>query len=206
MKLYTHATAPNPRRVNVFLAEKNIEVGRVLVDLQAGEHKSFEFMAKNMNGQIPMLELDDGSYISESISICRYFEALNATPSLFGETPKEIASIDMHLRRIELALGRNVSSSWVNGPIVAQMAKGRFTQIPEAKNQSDTFVNNYYVRLNDELADRSMIAGENYSVADITTMCIIDFAEQMVSLKPSDTLVHLARWRDQVGSRPSAKA
>ena len=206
MKLYTHATAPNPRRVNVFLAEKNIKVERVLVDLQAGEHKSPEFVAKNINGQIPMLELDDGSYISESISICRYFEALHPAPSLFGETPQEIARIDMHLRRIELALGRNVSTSWVNGPIVAQIAKGRFTQIPEAKNQSDTFVHNYYQRLNDELSDRPMIAGDRYSVADITTMCIIDFAEQMVNLKPGDALLHLTRWRDQVGSRPSAKA
>lgn len=206
MKLYTHATAPNPRRVNVFLAEKNIKVERVLVDLQMGEHKSPEFVAKNINGQIPMLELDDGSYISESISICRYFEALHPAPSLFGETPQEIARIDMHLRRIELALGRNVSTSWVNGPIVAQIAKGRFTQIPEAKNQSDTFVHNYYQRLNDELSDRPMIAGDRYSVADITTMCIIDFAEQMVNLKPGDALLHLTRWRDQVGSRPSAKA
>jgi glutathione S-transferase len=206
LKLYTHATAPNPRRVNVFLAEKNIKVERVLVDLQTGEHKSPECVAKNINGQIPMLELDDGSYISESISICRYFEALHPAPSLFGETPQEIARIDMHLRRIELALGRNVSTSWVNGPIVAQIAKGRFTQIPEAKSQSDTFVHNYYQRLNDELSDRPMIAGDRYSVADITTMCIIDFAEQMVNLKPGDALLHLTRWRDQVGSRPSANA
>jgi glutathione S-transferase len=206
MKLYDHPTAPNPRRVHVFLAEKNLEIERVTVDMQKGEHKAPEFIAKNLNGQIPVLELDDGTYISESVSICRYLEALHPTPSMFGTTPAQIGRIDMHLRRIELLLGRGVSTSWVNGPIVAKIAAGRFVQIPEAKLQSDAAVKAYYKRLDGELSSRAMIAGDDYSIADITAMVTIDFAEQMVDLKPDESLSNLARWRKEVGSRPSATA
>ena len=206
MKLYSHATAPNPRRVNVFIIEKNLEIETVKVDMQAGEHKAPEFLAKNLNGQIPVLELDDGSHLSESVSICRYLEALNPEPALFGTTPAEMGRIDMHMRRIELMLGRNVSTSWVNGPVVARLAKGSFKQIPEAKLQSDDNVRAYYKRLDAELAARRMIAGDTYTMADITAMCVIDFAEQLVALSPDDQLLNLARWRNEVGKRPSAKA
>ncbi len=206
MKLYDHPAAPNPRRVRVYLAEKGIEVERVSIDLQAGEHKTPEFLAKNMNGQIPVLELDDGTCISESVSICRYFEALHPKPTLFGETPEKVARIDMHHRRIELGLASQIGTSWVNGPVVARIAQGRFAQIPEAKAQSDAAVRRYYERLDGELAGRGFIAGDEYSVADISAMCMIDFAAAMVELEPDATLRHLARWRKEVGSRPSAKA
>ncbi|MFT6433708.1 MAG: glutathione S-transferase [Candidatus Azotimanducaceae bacterium] len=206
MKLYDHPTAPNPRRVHVYLAEKGIKVERINIDMQKGEHKTPEFIQKNLNGQIPVLELDDGTYISESISICRYLEALHPTPTMFGATPKAVARIDMHLRRIELLLGRNVSTSWVNGPIVAKIAKGRFVQIPEAKKQSDAAVNAYYQRMDAELGTRAMLAGEDYSIVDITAMVTIDFAQQMVDLKPDEQLLNLARWRGEVAGRPSAKA
>ncbi|MFT4631714.1 MAG: glutathione S-transferase [Candidatus Pseudothioglobus sp.] len=204
MKLFDHPTAPNPRRVHVFLAEKAVEIERVNVDMQKREHKAEVFMQMNPNGQIPVLELDDGTYISESVSICRYLEALYPSPSMFGETAADIGRIDMHLRRIELLLGRNVSSSWVNGPIVGKM--GITVQIPEAKIQSDAFVKAYYTRMDRELADRRMIAGDAYSIADITAMVTIDFAELLVDLKPDASLSHLARWRAEVAARPSATA
>ncbi len=204
MKLYDHPTAPNPRRVHVYLAEKGLEIERVNVDMAKREHKSDAFMKKNPNGQIPVLELDDGSFISESVSICRYLEALHPEPSMFGHAAADIGRIDMHLRRIELLLGRNVSVSWVNGPIVGKM--GRFVQIPEAKAQSDAFVHNFYQRLDNELAERKMIAGDDYSIADITAMVTIDFAEQLVDLEPDVELKHLARWRSEVAARPSATA
>ena len=206
MKLYDHPTAPNPRRVRVYLAEKGIDVERVNVDIMTLEHKTPEFIQKNLNGQIPVLELDDGNCISESVSICRYLEALHPTPSMFGSTPLEIAKIDMHLRRVELQLGRSVSTSWVNGPVVAKMAAGRFKQIPEAKEQSDAATHAYYERLDGELGERPMLAGNTYSMADITAMCIIDYAEQMVALAPSADLSNLARWRAEVKARPSADA
>jgi glutathione S-transferase len=206
VKLYDHPSAPNPRRVRVYLAEKSLEIERVTVDMMAGEHKTPDFLDKNLNGQIPVLELDDGRCISESVSICRYFEALHPEPSLFGSTPFEIATIDMHLRRIELQLARSVSTSWVNGPVVAKMAPGRFEQIPAAKRQADAATHAYYKRLNQELGTRAMIAGDNYSIADITAMCVIDFAQQMVALAPDPSLAHLARWRAEVAARPSAGA
>ena len=204
MKLYDHPTAPNPRRVHVFLAEKGLKIERVNVDMQKREHKAESFMQMNPNGQIPVLELDDGSFISESISICRYLEALHPSPSMFGETAADIGRIDMHLRRVELLLGRNVSTSWVNGPIVGKM--GIVVQIPEAKVQSDAFVCAFYKRMDKELAVSRMIAGEEYSIADITAMVTIDFAELLVNLKPDENLSHLARWRAEVAARPSAIA
>ncbi len=150
--------------------------------------------------------MDDGRCIAESVSICRYFEALHPEPTLFGATPYDIGTIDMHLRRIELQLGRAVSVSWVNGPVVAKMAPGRFTQIAEAKVQADAATHAYYRRLDQELADRPMIAGEAFSIADITAMCVIDFAEALVGLAPDADLTNLARWRQAVAARPSAKA
>ncbi|MEJ6671629.1 MAG: glutathione binding-like protein, partial [Pseudomonadales bacterium] len=90
--------------------------------------------------------------------------------------------------------------------VVARIAKGRFKQIPEAKLQSDDNVRAYYKRLDAELAARRMIAGDTYTMADITAMCVIDFAEQLVALSPDDQLLNLARWRNEVGKRPSAKA
>jgi glutathione S-transferase len=206
MKLYDNPMAPNPRRVRVFLAEKQIDVERVLVDMRKGEHKTPEFLRKNANGQIPVLELDDGTCISESVAICRYFEALQPAPSLFGTSPVEIGLIDMHHRRIELQLGHSISTSWVNGPVVASIAAGRFVQIPQAKEQADERVNAYYQRLDKELADRAMMAGDTYSVVDITAMCLIDFAEKLVGLPPDPALTNLARWRAEVGTRSSASA
>ncbi len=206
MKLYDYHTAPNPRRVRVFLAEKGIEVEKVNIDLMAQEHKTPEFLAKNINGQIPVLELDDGTCICESVSICRYFESIYPQPALFGANPVEMALIDMHLRRIELQLFRAIGTSWVNGPVVAKVAAGRFKQIPEAKAQSDAATHDYYKRMDRELGERVMLAGNEYSVVDAHAMCIIDFAEQMVDLSPADELSNLKRWRVEMASRPSAQA
>jgi glutathione S-transferase len=204
MKLFDHPTAPNPRRVHVYLAEKGLEIERVNVDMQKREHKAESFMQMNPIGQIPVLELDHGTYLSESISICRYLEALHPSPPMFGKSAADIGHIDMHLRRIELLLMRNVGTSWVNGPIVGKM--GIVVQIPEAKTQSDAFVHGYYKRMDKELAGSHMIAGDEYSIADITAMVTIDFAEQLVNLKPDENLSHLARWRAEVAARPSATA
>jgi glutathione S-transferase len=206
LKLYDYPSAPNPRRVRVYLAEKGVEVERVRVDIMQGEHKTPEFLRKNMNGQIPVLELDDGTCISESIAICRYIEAIHPNPPLFGATAVEIGLIEMWLRRIELQLARPIGTSWVNGPVVAKVAAGRFKQIPEAKAQSDEATHAYYGRLDEVLGKQQMIAGDRYTVVDATAMCVIDFAEAMVDLKPAEELQNLARWRAEVGARPSAAA
>ena len=206
MKLYDNTAAPNPRRVRVFMAEKGLEIDTVQVDMLKGEHKTPEFIEKNLQGQIPVLELDDGTCISESVAICRYLELIQPEPPLFGTSPVQQAQTEMHHRRIELLLVRHIGTSWVNGPIVAKMAPGRFQQIPEAKTQADAAAHAYYRRLDKELASRDYLAGDEYSIVDITGMCLIDFAEQLVGLAPDPELANVAAWRARVASRPSAKA
>ena len=206
MKLYEMTAAPNPRRVRIFLAEKGIRVPFVQVDMRKGEHKTPAFLTKNPSGKIPVLELDDGTCIAESVAICRYFEALHPQPSLFGATPKELGRIEMANRILEFELLGQVGVSWVNGPIVAQMAPDRFKQNLQAKETSDAAVRSFYKRLDNELAHRRYMADNAYSIADITGLVTIDFAGSLVDLKPDDSLKNLWRWHAAVSARPSAKA
>ncbi len=201
MKLYDFPGAPNPRRVRIFAAEKGIELETVNVDLRGGEHKSAAFLTKNPSGKIPVLELDDGRCIGESIAICRYLEALHPEPNLFGSDPYEIATIEMHHRHLELELFSQVGTSWVNGPVVAAM--GRIEPIAAAKARSDQLVGAYYQRLNGELGSREYVAGNRFTVADITALCCIDFAASMVDLRPDDSLTELWRWHETISARPS---
>ena len=198
--------APNPRRVRIFLAEKGITVPFVQVDMRKGEHKLPEFMKKNPSGKIPVLELDDGSCIAESVAICRYFEAVQPKPSLFGATPKEIGRIDMANRQLEFELLGPIGAAWVNGPIVAQIAAGRFKQNIPAKEAGEAATRAFYKRLDGELANHEFMADNAYSIADITAMVVIDFAGSLVELKPDDSLKNLWLWHAAVSSRPSAKA
>ena len=115
MKLYDYGMAPNPRRVRIFLHEKGIKVPRETIDITKREGRTKEFLAKNPMGGIPVLELDDGTCISESVAICRYFEALQPEPPLFGTTPTEIAEVDMWVRRLELYLMFQVGLVWIHG-------------------------------------------------------------------------------------------
>ena len=206
MKLYDFTPAPNPRRVRIFLAEKAIEVPNVQVSLAEGEHKTPEFLKKNPSGKIPVLELDDGTCLGESIAICRYFEARQPEPPLFGATPGEIGRIDMVNRQLEFEMLRPIGDAWVNGPIVAKLAAGRFEQIPAAKIQGEAATHAFYRRLDAELESRRFMAGDSFSVADITALCVIDFATAMVELKPDEALANLWRWHAEVSSRPSAAA
>ena len=135
MKLYDYPGAPNPRRVRVFAAEKNIELDYVTVDMRKREHKTPQFIQKNPSGKIPVLELDDGTCIGESIAICRYLESLYPEPNLFGVSSLEIAQIEMAHRQIELELMSQIGTSWINGPIVARL--GLIKPIEEAKRRSD---------------------------------------------------------------------
>ena len=206
MKLYDLKQAPNPRRVRIFAAEKDIPLTFVPVDMSKGEHKSPEFLKKHPSGKIPALETDDGQYIGESVAICRYLEALHPEPNLFGATPYELGRIDMHNRILEFELWGPIGTSWVNGPVVARMAPGRFKQIPEAKAASDKMVNAFYARMDRELAERPFMAGERYTVADITALVAVDFARSMVELPPDEGLANLWDWHGRVSARPSANA
>ncbi len=206
MKLYEMTRAPNPRRVRIFIAEKGMDVELVQVDMMAGEHKTPEFLKKHPSGKIPALETDDGQYIAETVAICRYLEALQPEPNLFGATPYELGRIEMHNRIIELEMWSQIGVSWVNGPVVAQMAAGRFKQNLQAKETSDTNVNAFYERLDRELGERPYIAGERYTVADISALTGVDFAAGMVGLKPAENLSNLWAWHERVTARPSASA
>ena len=206
MKLYDFTGAPNPRRVRIFAAEKDIDLELVPVDMSKGEHKTPEFLKKHPSGKIPALETDDGQFIGESVAICRYLEALHPEPNLFGATPYELGRIEMHNRILELEFWTQIGTSWVNGPVVAKMAAGRFKQNPQAKETSDANVHGFYRRFDRELADRPYAAGERYTVADITALTGVDFASAMVGLKPDESLENLWRWHAQVSERPSASA
>lgn len=206
MKLYDLKQAPNPRRVRIFAAEKDMPLDLVPVDLGRGEHKTAEFLKKHPSGKIPALETDDGQYIGESVAICRYLEALKPEPNLFGATPYELGRIDMHNRILEFELWGPLGTSWVNGPVVAKMAPGRFKQIPAAKEASDKAVHAFYARLDRELAGRPYMAGDRYSIADITALVAVDFASDRVGLPPDPGLANLWDWHARVSARPSAAA
>lgn len=201
MKLYDYGTAPNPRKVRIFMAEKGLDYELVQVDMAKGEHKTPEFLKKNPSGKVPVLELDDGRHLSESIAICRYLEAVYPEPNLFGKDAYELGHIEMRNRMMETELWSQIGVSWVHGPIVAKM--GMFKQIPEAKEVSDVAVNKYYARLDKEFADSDYVAGDRFTVADITLITGIDFARTLVGLKPDDSLTNLWRWHALVSSRDS---
>ena len=203
MKLYDFSGAPNPRRVKIFAHEKDIELELVNCDMLKREHKTPEFLKKSPSGKIPVLELEDGRCISESIAICRYLESLVPEPNLFGEDSFEMSYIESRNRHIELELWTQIGISWVNGPIVGSM--GLFEQIPDAKKASDSNVAAYYKRLDREFSSAEYVAGNRYTVADITLLSAIDFASSMVDLKPSESLKNLDRWHQQINSRPSSK-
>ncbi len=203
MKLYDYPGAPNPRRVKIFAAEKGIELELINCDLAKGEHKTQEFIKKNPSGKIPVLELEDGRCISESVAICRYLEEVQPEPNLFGANPFELAHVESRNRHVELELWTQIGTSWVNGPIVGKL--GRFKQIKEAKEVSDRNTKNFYKRLNNELAITQFVAGDRYTIADITLLTAVDFASAMVDLKPDPLLTNLYRWHKEVSERPSSK-
>jgi glutathione S-transferase len=203
MKLYDYKAGPNPRRVRIFLAEKGIEVPLVHTDIVKREQKTPEFLARNPIGSIPVLELDDGTCISESVAICRYFEEIHPEPPLFGTTPVEKAIIEMWLRRVELNFMVPVGMVWIHGhPLTAKLLK----QIPEAAEQNRKRVHQGYSLLNTQLAETRFIAGANYSVVDAVLLASLDFANGLVGVPYAPTLTHLRRWHEEVSGRESAAA
>ena len=201
MKLYDFSGAPNPRRVKIFAHEKDIELELINCDMGKREHKTPEFLTKNPSGKIPVLELENGECISESVAICRYLELIKPEPNLFGKDAYEIAYIESRNRHIEFELWTQIGTSWVNGPIVGSL--GIFDQIPDAKAASDKNVRAYYQRLDQEFGLNNFVAGERFTIADITLVSAIDFASEMVDLKPNQDLKNLYRWHEEVSSRPS---
>ena len=201
MKLYDYKGAPNPRRVQIFLAEKGIEVPVEQVDITKGINRQPPFLRKNPVGSVPVLELDDGTCIAESVSICRYFESLHPEPPLFGSTPLEIATIDMWLRRVELNVMSTVGMVWINDhPLTAAL----FEQNKPAAEQGRMRAAMGYKLLDDQLATNTFIAGDQYTVVDAVGLATVDFAVDLVGVPYADDLVNLKRWHELVSARPSA--
>lgn len=195
--------APNPRRVRIFLAEKGLKVPTRELALAQGEHKSPDFLAINPLGQIPALVLDDGSTITESISICRFFEALNPDPPLFGKGPKGVAEVDMWLRRVELRLGTPLSMVWQHThPYTARVVVPQYKDFGESNR---TKVIDAMRFIDTSLADHPWLAGKDFTMADISLLCLIDFGIFIGMGIPAD-MTHLAAWHERVSARPSAAA
>jgi glutathione S-transferase len=195
--------APNPRRVRIFLSEKGIDLPETRVNMRERQHKSPEHKARNSLGQLPTLELDDGTMISESVSICRYLEATHpATPPLFGATPLEQATIDMWIRRMEFQLMTPIGMFWRHAhPLTASLLT-QFNDFGESNRQS---VNNVLGWLDRELADgRDYLAGD-YSMADIVGQTTLDFAD-FIGLETPAELSNVLAWRARLAARPSASA
>lgn len=203
MKLFDGGRAPNPRRVRVFLAEKGIEVPLAPVDMGAMGHRSEEIASRNPLRQLPVLELDDGTVIAESIAICRYFEAIRPEPALFGTGPAGIATVEMWQRRIELHLLAAVAAAFRH--LHPAMKEWEVPQVPEWGEANKPKVMSFLQLLDRELASREFVAGKDYSVADITAMIAVEFMKP-ARLAVPDELTNVHRWYGDVTSRPSAKA
>ncbi|MEQ9436804.1 glutathione S-transferase family protein [Hyphomonas sp.] len=203
MILYDYPGGPNPRRVRIYLAEKGLTVPMETVDIMTRRNRQPDFLEKNPTGGIPILELDDGTCIAESVAICRYFEELHPSPPLFGTGAKQRAIIEMWLRRVELNLMVPIGMVWVHGhPLTAKLIR----QIPEAAAQNRVRTDMGYRLLNDQLAENAFIAGDSYSVVDAVALATYDFGAGLVGVPPDDGLTHLARWHAAVSARPSAAA
>ena len=203
MKLYDYPGAPNPRRVKIFLHEKGLAYEAVNCDMAKGEHKLPAFLEKNPSGKIPVLELDDGRCLAESVAICRYLEAIQPEPNLFGRDPFELGHIEMRNRQIELELWTQVGVSWVNGPIVTNL--WQVEPNTRAKQASDANVRHYHERLDREFGQSDYVAGGRFTVADISLISAIDFGAKLVDLQPDESLDNLWQWHARVSARDSVK-
>jgi glutathione S-transferase len=203
MKIMQTKQAPNPRRVRVYLAEKAIEVPYEEIDLMKGELKTPEFTRLNAFQRVPVLLLDDGTAISETMAICRYFEASKPEPSLFGKDPLGIAKVEMWNRRMELGLMFHVSQAFRH--LHPAMAHLEVPQVAAWGEANKTKVLEVLSILDETLGQTRYVAGDDYTVADITAMVAIDFMKPARIVRP-ESLAHLARWHTEVSSRPSAKA
>lgn len=204
MKIYEMRIAPNPRRVRMFLAEKGLldSVQFVEMDLQKGENLSPEFRKKSPLTKVPVLELEDGTCICETVAICRYFEENGQGPALMGSTALEKAHIEMWQRWCEFyfLLPTGMCFQHTSGYF-----KDRMTPIPEWGESCRKQVLGFMKHLDTHLAESSFLAGDNFSIADITALCTMDF-NKVNRISIGEEHPNLKRWYTKVASRPSAKA
>lgn len=203
MKLFDGGRAPNPRRVRVFLAEKGISVPLVPVDMGAMEHRSEAVSSRNPLQRLPVLELDDGTVLTESVAICRYFEELHPQPPLFGQGALGKAQVEMWQRRMELNLMASVAHAFRH--VHPAMKEWEVPQIPEWGEANKSKAIEFLRFLDVELAGREFVAGAAYSIADITGMIAVDFMKP-ARIQVADDCANVLRWYKAMVNRPSAAA
>ena len=200
MKLYT-AGAPNPKRVELYLLEKGLEIPMERVDVRAGQSQTPEFLKKNPLGLLPVLELDDGTCLAESAAICRYLEELHPDPPLLGEGPVGRALVGMWNRRMELTVFVPTASYFGH---TLPFFKDRVRQVPAYAEATRETAREQLVWLDGVLEGSSYIAGETYSIADMTALISVDLGIPTVyDIGPE--LVNLGRWFDEMSARPASK-
>lgn len=211
MKLYDSKLAPNPRRVRIFMAEKDISCDTEQVDIIKGENLDAAFLAINPRGLIPTLVLDDGTVLDESVAICGYLEELHPEPALMGTDPVSRATITARQRHMEFDGLLGAAEAFRNSfPGFAERAlpgnTGSVGAIPALVERGAATVQRFYEKLDGDLAQHRYIAGDDFSIADITALCTIDFAAGAARVPIPEALTHLNRWHEEVSARPSASA
>ncbi len=208
MKLYDYPGVPNPRRLNIFMAEKGIDIPRVQVDLLKGEQLEPEFRAKSPNCDVPTLELDNGTCISQLNAVCRYLEALHPEPPLYGATPEEIGTIEMWNQICFTNGFQAVADLFRNGPDWfegrALVGPHNYDKIPELVDRGRQRIMNFFDDMEQHLASHKYVAGSEFSVADITALVTVDFA-QWAKVTIPDNHINLKRWHALVSERPSVR-
>jgi len=208
MKLY-HSLRPHPRvgagrEVRMFLHDKRISIPTVDLDMMSRETRSDGFLAKNPAGQLPALELDDGGVIAESVAICELVEEWHPDPPLIGATPEERAETRMWQRRIEFGITENIVNGWRYREGLS-FWQGRGRTLPEASDGLKALARDKLAWLDAQMAGRSFIVGERFTLADILLFVGLDFGE-VVGQPLDPALKNLAAWRSRVAARASAEA
>jgi glutathione S-transferase len=210
VRLYDFALAPNPRRVRIFLAEKGVEIPLVEVNTRERAQFSESFKKLGSGGKIPVLELDDGTMLSETVAICRYIEALHPQPVLMGHDDLDKCIVEMWQRRVELE-GYNAAGDAVRNSLpmfedrsIAGVESG-FPQIPALAERGKAAFGLFLNKLNEQLRGNAYIAGRHFTIADITALVTIDFAKR-ADISVPDSMSHVLRWYEEVSNRPSAAA
>ncbi|MGI9237394.1 MAG: glutathione S-transferase family protein [Woeseiaceae bacterium] len=209
MRFFDCKTAPSPRRVRIFLAEKGLELETIQVDLGSGEQFGDAFKKLNPDCAVPVLQLDDGQCISEVVAICSYIEALHPAPALMGETPEARAAALMWNAKVEQqglsAMADAFRNSAKGLKDKALTGPDAYPQIAELAVRGRQRVDRFMARMDDRLAEAKYLAGGSFSIADISAMVFVDFAAWIKIPLPSEA-ENLKRWYDDVSTRPSAAA
>jgi glutathione S-transferase len=202
MILHDLSAGMHPRRVRIFMAEKGLAIDRREVDAAGGANARPDFLRLNPLGKLPVLELDDGSAIAESLAICRYLEAMQPLPSLMGRSSQASAHIEMWTLRMDHELSQPIALAFLHS---GDFYRGRIEQVPEVASWARGCALQTMTWLDGELAGRSHIAGEDYTMADIVAQCACVLGKA-VGLRIPPEMTHLSRWFAQVSARPTARA